>query len=117
MTEPFETVLCTFTYSHTRGVFTGHLPNGASFDFIAAADSPLPTKLRNALQALMQKAHTAFRTTTRTRGSTDAEWDEVLAQIQAYEQRNGVSVHRTRGSKTRRARQRTSINIDELEME
>lgn len=87
-----ETLLCTFTYSHTRGVFTGHFHNGASFDFIAAADSPLPTKLRNALQALMSKAHTQFKAARRGRPEmTDDEWHALMDKIAEFEATNGVT--------------------------
>jgi hypothetical protein len=86
-----ETFSVTFSYDSTRGVFTGWFTNGVSFDFIAATDSPLPAKLRNALQALMSKSHTEFKKSANLRETTDEEWEEILAKIKKFEETNGVT--------------------------
>ncbi len=111
-----ETLPVTFTYSHTRGVFTGHFGNGTSFDFIAAQDSPLPTKLRNALQALMSKAHTAFKETQRRKPEmTDAEWHALMDKIAEYEAVNGVTRHKAKGPKAaKRAGKITGLILSDL---
>lgn len=112
---PDETLTITFTYSTTTGVFTGHFANGTTFQFIAAADSPLPVKMRNALQALMAKAHTAFKSSAHKPEMTDEEWEEMTAKIAEFEARHGVTRAKPRGRKAApRAVKVTSISLEDL---
>lgn len=111
-----ETLSVTFTYSHTRGVFTGYFHNGASFDFIAAPDAPMPTKLRNALHALSSRAHTEFKRTGRRPEMSDEDWNALMDKIAEYEATYGVTRHRARGPKAQRVVKHTSIDIGELDV-
>jgi hypothetical protein len=116
MTDAPDTLPVTFTYSHTRGVFTGHFHNGATFDFIAAADSPLPTKLRNALQALMSRAHTAFKSQRAAKPDmTDEEWNTLMEKIAAFEAVHGVTRHSPRKPKApKRTQLITNLSLEDL---
>ncbi len=111
---PDETLSVTFTYSTTTGVFTGHFANGVSFTFIAAPDSPLPTKLRNALQGLMAKAHTAFKTQAKPTAAEDDEaWAALTAKIAEFEARHGVT-RSTRKAVKRKAPKLRNLTLEDL---
>jgi hypothetical protein len=113
--EPSETLTVTFLYDHTQGVFHGVLPNGVRFSFIAAPDSPLPTKLRNALQGLMAKAHTAFRATTKPHDPSDEAWELTLAKIKEFEERNGVT-RSARKAVKRKAPRISNLSLEDLDL-
>lgn len=119
VTDVPETLSVTFTYSTTRGVFTGHFSNGVTFDFIAAANAPLPTKLRNALQALMSRAHTQFKHSRAGRPEmSDEEWNALMDKVKGFEATHGVTRSKKKAVRTpRRANKIETIDIGGLEID
>lgn len=85
-----HTLSITFTYDHLKGTFTGVLPNGTTFEFVAAMEATLPIKMRMELVTLAHQTidlakqrHQALAKTINSPTLTPEEFEAKLADYLA----------------------------------